>query len=46
MRVLPAMLLAILVAYFQAGTTDIPTLMAFDFPRELQYWMWLAVECA
>ena len=36
------MLLAILVAYFQAGTTDIPTLMAFDFPRELQYWMWLA----
>ena len=36
------MLLAILVAYFQAGTTDIPTLMAFDFPLNLQYWMWLA----
>ena len=36
------MLIAILIAYFQAGTTDIPTLMAFDFPRELQYWMWLA----
>ena len=36
------MLLAILVAYFQAGTTDIPTLMAFNFPRDLQYWMWLA----
>ena len=36
------MLLAILVAYFQAGTTDIPTLMAFDFPLHLQYWMWLA----
>jgi NADH-quinone oxidoreductase subunit M len=36
------MLLAIMVAYFQVGTTDIPTLMAFDFPIELQYWMWLA----
>ena len=36
------MLLAILIAYFQAGTTDIPTLMAFNFPIELQYWMWLA----
>ena len=36
------MLLAILVAYFQAGTTDIPTLMVFDFPLNLQYWMWLA----
>jgi NADH-quinone oxidoreductase subunit M len=36
------MLLAIMVAYFQAGTTDVPTLMAFDFPIELQYWMWLA----
>ena len=36
------MLLAILVAYFQAGTTDIPTLMTFDFPLNLQYWMWLA----
>ncbi len=36
------MLLAIMVAYFQAGTTDIPTLMAHEFPREIQMWMWLA----
>lgn len=36
------MLLAILVAYFEVGTTDIPTLMAHDFPREIQMWMWLA----
>ena len=37
------MLLAILTMYFQAGTTDIPTLMqAGLFGPELQTWLWLA----
>ena len=36
------MLLAIMAMYWKAGTTDIPTLMQFSFPRELQTWAWLA----
>ena len=36
------MLLAILVMYLQAGTTDIPTLMATRFDPALQTWLWLA----
>lgn len=36
------MLLAILVMYNQAGTTDIPTLMATRFDPSLQIWLWLA----
>jgi NADH-quinone oxidoreductase subunit M len=36
------MLLAIMAMYWQAGTTDIPTLMRFAFPREMQPWLWLA----
>ena len=36
------MLIAMLTMYFYAGSTDIPTLMAFDFPIEAQRWMWLA----
>ncbi len=36
------MLLAILAMYFEAGTTDIPTLMTYGFPPEFQYWLWLA----
>jgi len=36
------MLLAIIVMYFQAGTTDIPELMTFGFDRDLQRWLWLA----
>ena len=36
------MLLAILAMYFDAGTTDIPTLMTHRFPAVLQAWMWLA----
>ena len=36
------MLLAMLTMYLVAGTTDIPTLLAYDFPRELQIWLWLA----
>ena len=36
------MLLAILTMYFQANTTDIPTLMGFGFSANLQIWLWLA----
>jgi len=36
------MLLAIMAMYWQAGTTDIPTLLAFKFPYNLQLWLWLA----
>ena len=36
------LLLAILAMYFEVGTTDIPTLMAHDFAREMQIWLWLA----
>lgn len=36
------MLLAILAMYGQAGTTDIPTLLAYRFPPEMQTWLWLA----
>jgi len=36
------MLLAMMAMYWQAGTTDIPTLLAFDFPASMQTWLWLA----
>ncbi len=36
------MLLGILAIYFQVGTTDIPTALAYHFPREVQIWLWLA----
>ena len=36
------MLLAILAMYLQAGTTDIPTLMATGFDPVWQRWLWLA----
>ena len=36
------MLLAILVMYVQAGTTDIPELMKASFDPALQNWLWLA----
>ncbi|MEM8750055.1 MAG: NADH-quinone oxidoreductase subunit M [Pseudomonadota bacterium] len=36
------MLIAIMAMYWQAGTTDIPELMAFDFPASMQTWLWLA----
>jgi len=37
------LLLAILAMYYVAGTTDIPTLMATDFPVDMQYWLWLGL---
>jgi NADH-quinone oxidoreductase subunit M len=36
------MLLAIMAMYWDAGTTDIPTLLKHGFPRSLQTWAWLA----
>ncbi len=36
------MLIAMLWMVNQAGTTDIPTLMNYDFPAEAQTWLWLA----
>ena len=36
------MLVAMLWMVNVAGTTDIPTLMAYDFPPEAQTWLWLA----
>ncbi|MDH6232600.1 NADH-quinone oxidoreductase subunit M [Mesorhizobium soli] len=36
------MLLAIMAMYWDAGTTDIPTLLAHKFPAGMQTWLWLA----
>src|SRR3954470_16534470 len=36
------MLLAIMAMYWEAGTTDIPTLLSHGFPLGLQQWAWLA----
>ncbi|MCV6547953.1 MAG: NADH-quinone oxidoreductase subunit M [Cohaesibacter sp.] len=36
------MLLAIMAMYWEAGTTDIVTLLSYTFPPEMQTWLWLA----
>jgi len=36
------MLLAILAIFFEAGTTDIVTLLTTHLPAEMQTWLWLA----
>ncbi len=36
------MLLAIMAIYWEAGTTDIPTLLTHTFPPEMQEWLWFA----
>ncbi len=36
------LLLALLAMYLEAGTSDIPTLLAHDFPPAMQTWLWLA----
>lgn len=36
------MLVAVMYMYLQTGTTDIPTLMAYDFDPGVQKWLWLA----
>ena len=36
------MLLAMMAMYWQAGTTDIPTLLQTKFPTDMQWWLWIA----
>ena len=36
------MLLAIMAMYWEAGTTDIPTLLNHHFPAGMQFWLWFA----
>jgi NADH-quinone oxidoreductase subunit M len=36
------MLIAIMAMYWQANTTDIPTLLTHPFPTNMQLWLWLA----
>src|SRR6478736_2484261 len=36
------MLLALMAMYWNAGTTDIPTLLAHKFPSQMQKWLWIA----
>ena len=36
------MLLAIMAMYWEAGTTDIPTLLGHSFPASMQFWLWIA----
>ncbi|MDJ0613895.1 MAG: NADH-quinone oxidoreductase subunit M [Rhizobiaceae bacterium] len=36
------MLLAMMAMYWDAGTTDIPALLAHSFPAQMQTWLWLA----
>ncbi len=36
------MLVALIAMYAVAGTTDIPTLLAYDFSASMQTWLWLA----
>jgi NADH-quinone oxidoreductase subunit M len=36
------MLLAMMAMYRHAGTTDIPTLLTTTFPKDMQWWLWLA----
>jgi NADH-quinone oxidoreductase subunit M len=36
------MLLAMMAMIWHAGTSDIPALLTTQFPREMQWWLWLA----
>ncbi|MGV2975726.1 NADH-quinone oxidoreductase subunit M [Roseibium alexandrii] len=36
------MLVAIMAMYWTAGTTDIPELLVYQFPPEMQTWLWIA----
>jgi len=36
------MLLAIMAMFWQSGTTDITELLKYDFPANMQIWLWLA----
>ena len=36
------LLIAIIVLQYESGTTDIPTLLSYNVPVEMQPWLWLA----
>jgi NADH-quinone oxidoreductase subunit M len=36
------MLIALMAMYFEVGTTNIEALLAYRFPIEMQWWLWLA----
>jgi len=36
------MLLAMMAMIWQSGTTDIPTLLTYEFPANMQTWLWVA----
>ncbi|MEM0908363.1 MAG: NADH-quinone oxidoreductase subunit M [Pseudomonadota bacterium] len=36
------MLIAIIAMYWESGTTQIPELLAYQFPADLQMWLWFA----
>ena len=36
------MLIAVMVMFHEAHTTDIPTLLAYKFPASMQTWLWVA----
>ena len=36
------LLIAIIVLHYEAGTTDIPTLLSYNVPIKMQPWLWLA----
>ena len=40
------MLLAMMAMYWHAGTTDIPALLQTKFPKDMQWWLWLAFFCS
>ncbi len=39
------MLVALMAIYWEAGTLDIPTLLNYSFPAQMQIWLWLAFFC-
>jgi NADH-quinone oxidoreductase subunit M len=40
------MLVAIIAMYWEAGTTSIPDLLVYQFPADMQVWLWLAFFAA
>ncbi|WMS42327.1 NADH-quinone oxidoreductase subunit M [Acuticoccus sp. MNP-M23] len=36
------MLIAIIAMYWESGTTQIPELLAYQFPADMQVWLWFA----
>ncbi|MCZ2328226.1 NADH-quinone oxidoreductase subunit M [Bartonella sp. F02] len=36
------MLVAVMAMYWKTGTLDIPTLLTYQFPAQMQIWLWLA----